>query len=89
MPTPPMLRSQQASANGRAAPDPLVTLNVLLLAVLATGLLIAGILAVYDWKTPGAETPLVFWLAVVAGVLVAVDLLALGARYMRRLRLGL
>jgi glycerol uptake facilitator-like aquaporin len=84
-----MLRSPQASANRRAAPDPLVALNVLLLAVVATGLLIAGILAVYDWKTPGAETPLVLGLAVVAGGLLAVDALALGVRYLRRLRLGL
>ena len=84
-----MLRSPQASANGRAAPDPLVALNVLLLAVVASGLLIAGILAVYDWKTPGAETPLVLGLAVVAGALAAVDVAALGVRYLRRLRLGL
>ena len=89
MPTPPMLRSPQASADGRTAPDPLVALNVLLLAVVASGLLIAGILAVYDWKTPGAETPLVVGMAVVAAALAAVDVLALGVRYLRRLRLGL
>lgn len=89
MPTPPMLRPPVASTSRGSAPDPLVALNVLLLAVLATGLFIAGILAVYDWKTPGAETPLVFWLAVIAGALLAVDVTLLAVRHLRRLRLGL
>ena len=90
MPTPPMLRSREPAAVARSGPrsaggpqrrgherrrPP--------------GLLLAGILAVYDWKTPGAEAPLVFWTAVVAIALFAVDVLVVGLRYVRRLRLGL
>ncbi|MBJ7609806.1 MAG: hypothetical protein JF887_10330 [Candidatus Dormibacteraeota bacterium] len=89
MPTPPMLRSPQASADRRSSPDPLVALTVASLAVVAVGLLIAGTLAVYDWKTPGAEGPLVLWLAIVTVAVLILDLLLLGARYLRRLRLGL
>ena len=88
MPTPPMLRSDTASPR-RAAPDPLVALNVAGLAVVAVGLLLAGILAVYDWKTPGAEAPLVFWIALVSAALLVFDILVVSVRYIRRLRLGL
>ena len=89
MPTPPMLRSRDPGATDRSLPDPLVALNVAALAVVATGLLIAAILAVYDWKTPGAEAPLVFWTAVIAVALFAVDVLVVSFRHVRRLRLGL
>ncbi len=88
MPTPPMLRSQ-TDGRRRAAPDPLVALNVAGLTMVAVGLLIAGVLAVYDWKTPGAEAPLVLWIAVIAVALLAIDVLVVGLRYVRRLRLGL
>lgn len=84
-----MLRPPQASESRRSAPDPLVALNVLLLSLVATGLLIAGVLAVYDWKTPGAEAPLVFWLAVIAGAVILLDVTILSFRHVRRLRLGL
>lgn len=73
----------------RSIPDPLVAVNVAALAVVATGLFLAAILAVYDWKTPGAEAPLVFWTAIVAAALFAVDVLVVSFRYLRRLRLGL
>lgn len=89
MPTPPMLRGGHPSGAGRRGPDPLVSVNVACMAVVAVGLLLAGILAVYDWKTPGAEAPLVFWTAVVAVAIFAVDVLVVGVRYVRRLRLGL
>jgi hypothetical protein len=84
-----MLRSREPAAVGRSAPDPLVALNVAVLTVVATGLFLAGILAVYDWKTPGAEAPLVWWTALLAIALVAVDVLVVSLRYVRRLRLGL
>jgi hypothetical protein len=71
------------------APDPLVSVSVAAMTVVAAGLLLAGILAVYDWKTPGAEAPLVFWVAVVAVATLLVDVLVVGARYLRRRRLGL
>jgi Na+-driven multidrug efflux pump len=89
MPTPPMLRSREPAAIARAAPDPLVALNVAAMSVVGLGLLLAGILAVYDWKTPGAEAPLVFWTAIIAIALFALDVLVVSLRYVRRLRLGL
>jgi uncharacterized membrane-anchored protein len=87
MATPPMLRS--SAGRGSSTPDPLVALNVLALGVVAFGLLIAAVLAVYDWKTPGAEAPLVLWLAIIAVAVVGLDLAVLVARHRRRLRLGL
>jgi hypothetical protein len=87
MATPPMLRSSKG--RGSSTPDPLVALNVLALGVVAFGLLIAAVLAVYDWKTPGAEAPLVLWLAIIAAAVVGLDLAVLVARHRRRLRLGL
>ncbi|MBJ7594834.1 MAG: hypothetical protein JF886_08230 [Candidatus Dormibacteraeota bacterium] len=89
MPTPPMLRSRGPAAAPRSIPDPLVAINVAALTVVAAGLFLAAILAVYDWKTPGAEAPLVFWTAIVAVALFGVDLLVVVLRHVRRLRLGL
>ncbi len=89
MPTPPMLRSREPASVVRPTPDPLVALNVGAMSVVGIGLLLAGILAVYDWKTPGAEAPLVFWTAITAVALFALDLLVVSLRYIRRLRLGL
>ena len=89
MPTPPMLRSREPAAAARPTPDPLVAVNVAAMCVVGLGLLLAGILAVYDWKTPGAEAPLVFWTAVTAVALFALDVLVVSLRYVRRLRLGL
>jgi hypothetical protein len=89
MATPPMLRSSEGSGSARATPDPLVALNVLALGVVAGGLLIAAVLAVYDWKTPGAEAPLVLWLAIIGVALFGLDLAILVIRHLRRLRLGL
>ncbi len=89
MPTPPMLRSREPAAADRSTPDPLVAVNVAALAIVALGLFLAAVLAVYDWKTPGAEAPLVFWTAIIAVALFAVDLLVVSLRHVRRLRLGL
>jgi hypothetical protein len=84
-----MLTAGQTPGAGRGAPDPLVSLTVAGMAVVAAGLLLAGILAVYDWKTPGAEAPLVFWVAVTAMATLVVDVLVVSIRYVRRVRLGL
>ena len=84
-----MLRSREVAADGRSTPDPLVALNVAAMAVVATALFLAGILAVYDWRTPGAEAPLVFWIALIAIALFCIDVLVVSVRYLRRLRLGL
>lgn len=84
-----MLRSSQGSRAANATPDPLVAVNVFALGVVAVGLFIAAVLAVYDWKTPGAEAPLVLVLAIVAIALFGLDLAILVVRHLRRLRLGL
>ncbi len=89
MPTPPMLDGRRPPHEARGAPDPLVSVNVAAMTLVVLGLLIAGILAVYDWKTPGAEAPLVFWIAVVAVATLLLDLLVVSFRHVRRLRLGL
>jgi MFS family permease len=89
MPTPPMLRSREPAADGRSTPDPLVAVNVAAMAVVVGGLLLAAFLAVYDWRTPGAEAPLVFWIAVIAAALFCIDVLVVSVRYLRRRRLGL
>ena len=66
-----------------------MAVNVAAMTVVAGGLLLAGILAVYDWRTPGAEAPLVFWIAIIAAALFCIDLFVVGVRHLRRLRLGL
>ena len=89
MPTPPMLRSREPAAVARPAPTRWWPSTSPAMSVVGAGLLLAGILAVYDWKTPGAEAPLVFWTAIIAVALFALDLLVVSLRYVRRLRLGL
>lgn len=84
-----MLRPREAAADGPSTPDPLVAINVAAMTVVAGGLLLAAILAVYDWRTPGAEAPLVFWIAIIAAALFCIDLFVVGVRHLRRLRLGL
>jgi hypothetical protein len=84
-----MLRGRHGSEATRTTPDPLVSVSVAAMTVVVLGLLLAGILAVYDWKTPGAEAPLVFWIAVVAVATLVIDVLVVGARCLRRWRLGL
>lgn len=74
---------------GGGAPDPLVSVSVAAMGLVAVGLLLAGILAVYDWKTPGAEAPLVLWIVVVAVATFLVDIAVVGLRHVRRMRLGL
>ncbi len=89
MPTPPMLQSPAPPTARRSIPDPLVALNVAGMSVVCLGLLLAGFLAVYDWKTPGAEAPLVLWTAVIAIGLLVLNVLVVSLRHARRLRLGL
>jgi hypothetical protein len=58
-------------------PDPATSVSTALLALTAVGLFLGGILAVYDWKVPGAETPLLF--AVMASFLAALAVQVLAA----------
>ena len=83
-----MLRTGPEDAR-RGGPDPLVTLDIAVGTLVGVGLLLAAILAVYDWYTPGAEAPLVFWIAVVAAATFAVNVVVMTLRHVRRIRLGL
>ena len=53
-------RPGQSVPPARTAADPWLSLCVLLLALTAAGLVLGGVLAIYDWTTPGAERPLFF-----------------------------
>jgi hypothetical protein len=64
-------------------PDPATSLSAALLAVTALGLLLGGILAVYDWKVPGAELPLFFGVLAAFGAAVGVQVLAATVRHLR------
>lgn len=76
------------AADRQAAHDPLVSVNVAVISVVTAGLLLAGVLAVYDWKTPGAEGPLAVVLAALTVALLGLDILVLSVRHLHRLRLG-
>jgi hypothetical protein len=41
-------------------PDPVATIALVLFGVTIIGLVIGGVLAIYDWRTPAAVRPL-FW----------------------------
>lgn len=41
-------------------PDPVATIAVALFGITIVGLVIGGVLAIYDWRTPAAVRPL-FW----------------------------
>lgn len=83
-----MLAPRRPPATAPApGPDPLVSLTVAAMSVVCAGLLLAGILAVYDWRTPAAEAPLVLVIAAVAVATLLIDVAVLTARHARRLRL--
>lgn len=86
MATPPMLRPRDAASPRpvlRPRRDPVAAVSATLLALTAVGLLLGGILAVYDWTTPGAEQPLVF---AVLGTFFAAFAVEIAAATARRLR---
>jgi hypothetical protein len=68
---------------GRTAPsppppaDPWLSLTVLLLGLTAVGLVLGGVLAIYDWTTPGAMRPL--FLTVLGIFLAAIGIQAIAA----------
>jgi len=64
-------------------PDPIVALSVLLLALAALGLLLGGVLSVYDWRTPDAEKPLFFAVLGIFLAALAIQVLAAGSRHLR------
>jgi hypothetical protein len=69
---------------GRPQLDGVTRTVVALLALLVFGLVLAGILAIYDWTTPGAEMPLVVAGAVVFVVVLVLQVLGATARHLSR-----
>jgi predicted acyltransferase len=64
-------------------PDPATSIAAALLAVAALGLFLGGILAVYDWRVPGAEMPLFFGVLASFLAALAVQLAAATVRHLR------
>jgi membrane associated rhomboid family serine protease len=58
-------------------------LSAILLGLLAAGLLAAAITATYGFYVPPVETPIVGALAALFGLILALNLAALGARRLR------
>ena len=83
-----MLRPREAVPERPRGLDPILAFSVLILALVALGLFLAGFLAVYTYSTPGLEAPLVVGLTLAfAGVLV-LNLVRLGLRQLYRLVAG-
>ena len=84
MATPPMLRTRGSLPPGAGSgPDPVVWLAVGLMALVALGLVIAGVLAVYDVATPPSLAPLV---RVVVILFAATLVILVGGAALRRAR---
>jgi hypothetical protein len=83
-------------AAGELSPSPAVTLRgrprldgatrvvVSLLTLTTVGLVLAGILAIYDWTTPGAELPLFFTVLALLQLALAVKVLAATVRHLQQ-----
>jgi hypothetical protein len=83
MATPPMLSIPDRAGARRTRPDPVAAIAVILFALALVGLVLGGILAVYDWTTPGAMRPLLWSVLGVFFGGVAVLLLGATARWVR------
>lgn len=64
--------------------DGVSSITVLLLTLVAGGLLVAAILATYDYSTPSAELPLVTTLSAVAGAALAINVVGAVLRHLVR-----
>ncbi len=64
-------------------PDPATSITAVLLALVALGLLLGAILAVYDWTVPGAEKPLLVAVVIAFGAALGVQILAVTARHLK------
>jgi fatty acid desaturase len=85
MATPPMLQPRDPRdrlPQPRRA-DPATSVSAALLAVAALGLFLGAILAVYDWRVPGAEWPLFFGVLASFGAALGVQVLAATVRHLR------
>jgi hypothetical protein len=86
MATPPMLQPRDVRepvAAPPSRPDPATSVSALFLAVAALGLFLGGVLAVYDWRAPGALWPLFFGVLASVGAAIGVQVLAATVRALR------
>lgn len=86
MATPPMLRSRgPVVPTAHSAPDPVAGLAVVLMALVALGLLLAAVLAVYDVATPPALGPVVKAVAALFAAAVLIIVVGAAVRHARRI----
>jgi hypothetical protein len=76
-------RSGQSVPPPRPHADPWVSLCVLLLGLTVVGLVLGGVLAIYDWTTPGAERPLFFTVLGIFLAALAIPVVTGAARWTR------
>jgi hypothetical protein len=76
--------SPAVALRGRPQLDRATRTAVTLLALTVVGLVLAGILAIYDWTTPGAVLPLFFTVLALFLLAVAVKVLAATVRHFQR-----
>jgi hypothetical protein len=76
--------SPAVALRGRPQLDRATRTAVTLLALTVVGLVLAGILAIYDWTTPGAVLPLFFTVLALFLLAVAVKVLAATVRHLQR-----
>jgi len=82
-----MLRPREPEAAGASVQrDPLLSLTVLLLGLIAVALLAVAILAVYTYSTPGVEAPLVIAISLAFGLVLAANVLGRAVRQWRASR---
>jgi hypothetical protein len=76
--------SPAVALRGRPKLDGATKTVVALLSLTVVGLVLAGILAIYDWTTPGAVLPLFYTVLALFLVAVAVKVLAATVRHLQR-----
>jgi hypothetical protein len=62
--------------------------TVFMLALIALGLFVAAVLAVYTYSTPAVELPLVIAITVAFSLLIIVNVIRVGVRQIRQLVAG-
>jgi hypothetical protein len=72
---------EPAALRGRS--DPVLSITVGALAVIAVGLLVAAVLATYTYSTPDVELPLIIAIALCFVVVLGANLVRLAIRHLR------
>jgi hypothetical protein len=72
---------EPAALRGRT--DPLLSITVGALAVIAVALLVAAVLATYTYSTPDIELPLIIAIALCFVAVLGANLVRLAVRYLR------